>query len=210
MKTNKIKTQNELQQIFKNSTLYLKPGSTITYKGNLILGNNIEFSGINIFGIGNKINSNCQIMNVKLGINNTILSNSIIQDSEIKNDNSIGPFCFLRQHNIIGSNNNFGTFVEIKKSKIDDHNKMAHNIFLGDCEIKSQNIIGAGVITANYDKGKHHKCKIGNKVFIGCNSTIISPVKIENNVIIAAGSKINFDLKKDTKIIQKNTNYFTK
>ncbi len=208
MKTNKIKSQIELQNTFNNKTLYLEIGSTITYRGNLKLGNNIEFKGNNIFGNNNIIKSNCQIDDITLGNNNTIFPNSILQNSKIKDGNSLGPFCFIRQFNTIGSNNHLGAFVEIKKSKIHNHNQMAHNIFLGDCEIKSHNIIGAGVITANYNKGEHHNCKIGNKVFIGCNTTIISPVEIENNVVIAAGSKINFNLKKNTKIIQKNNNYF--
>ena len=207
MKTNKIDNQDDLQRIFNNKSLYLKRGSILIFKTNLKLGNNIEFEGENIFGKNNKIESNCKIHNVKLGNDNLIFSNSIIQDSEIKNDNSFGPFCFIRQFNLIGSNNHFGTFVEIKKSKILNKNKLAHNIFIGDCNIKSENIIGAGVITANYDKGKHHKSKIGNKVFIGCNTTIISPVIFGDNVTIAAGSKINFDLK-EYKNNSKSINHF--
>lgn len=210
MKTYKIDNQDVLQEFFQNKTLYLKKDSKIIFKSNLKLGNNIEFEGKNIFGRDNDIKSNCQISNLSLGNKNLILSNSFINETEIKHNNFLGPFCFLRQKNTIGSFNHIGTFVEIKKSKILNRNNLAHNIFLGDCEIQSQNIIGAGVITANYNKGRHYKCKIGNNVFIGCNTTIISPVVFEDNVTIAAGSKINFNLKKNTKIIQKNINYFPK
>lgn len=210
MKTYKIDNQDVLQEFFQNMSLYLKKGSKIIFKNNLKLGNNIEFEGKNILGSGNEIKSNCQINNLTLGNNNLILSNSHIGDTEIKHNNFLGPFCFLRQKNSIGSFNHIGTFVEIKKSKIKNKNKLAHNIFLGDCEIQSENIIGAGVITANFNRGRHYKCKIGNKVFIGCNTTIISPVVFGDNVTIAAGSKVNFNLKKNTKIIQKNINYFPK
>lgn len=210
MKTVKIFDQNHLRDFFQNNTLYLEKNSNLQFNEDLKIGNNIEFSGVNIFGVGNKIFSNCIFENVKIGNKNTINYNSIIKDTKIKNGNFIGPFCFIRGSCEIGSKNNLGTFVELKKSKIINNNKLAHNIYIGDCEIKSNNIIGAGVITANYSNNKINLCKIGSNNFIGCNSTLISPLKLANNVIIAAGCKINFDIKSNTKIIQKNLNYFSK
>lgn len=210
MKTIKISNQNDLRDYFGNKTLYLSKKSTIQFKGSLKLGNNIEFYGINFFGFNNKILSNCIFENVDMGNHNTIKQNSIIKDVKIKNENFLGPFCLIRDFCKIGSKNHLGTFVELKKSSIMNSNKLAHNIYIGDCEIKSNNIIGAGVITANYSNGKINNCKIGSKNFIGCNSTLIHPIKFGNNITVAAGSKINFNLKSNTKIIQKNLNYFSK
>ena len=70
MKTIKISNQNDLRDYFGNKTLYLSKKSTIQFKGSLKLGNNIEFSGINVFGFNNKILSNCIFENVETRKNN--------------------------------------------------------------------------------------------------------------------------------------------
>lgn len=210
MKTIKIKTDQELKNYFKNNSIVLKSNASLTFKDKIEIGNYIEFDGTNIFGENNKIQNNCSITNVKLGKDNLIKQNCIIENSTIKNFNVFGPFCFLRDFCKIGHLNKIGTFVEIKNSTLLNHNKLAHNIFLGDTSIKSHNIIGAGVITANYSKGKYNNCLIGNNTFIGCNTTIISPVKFGDNIIVGAGSTINFNIEKNTKVIQKNLNYFSK
>lgn len=210
MKTIKINNQKDLRAYFNNDTLFLSKNSSLIFKGKLKLGNNIEITGTNVLGFNNQISSNCNLVNINIGNENLINANSIINHAVLKNKNIIGPFCYIREKCRIGSFNRLGTFVEIKKTSMLNFNKLAHNIYLGDCEIKSKNIIGAGVITANFSNGKIYKCVIGNNSFIGCNSTIISPSKLGNNVIVAAGSKINFDLKSNTKLIQKNLNHFSK
>ena len=42
----------------------------------------------------------------------------------------------------------------------------------------------------NYDGSKKHKTKIGNNVFIGCNTNLVSPVELKDNSYTAAGSTI--------------------
>ena len=42
----------------------------------------------------------------------------------------------------------------------------------------------------NYDGKKKHKTIIGNNAFIGCNTNLVSPVEVEDNTYIAAGSTI--------------------
>ena len=42
----------------------------------------------------------------------------------------------------------------------------------------------------NYDGKVKHKTIVGNNVFIGCNTNLISPVKVNDNSYIAAGSTI--------------------
>ena len=42
----------------------------------------------------------------------------------------------------------------------------------------------------NYDGQKKHKTKIGNNVFIGCNTNLVSPVELKDNSYTAAGSTI--------------------
>ena len=83
-----------------------------------------------------------------------------------------------------------GNFVEVKKSTIGKKSKVNHLSYIGDSEVGENVNIGAGTITCNYDGFKKHKTKIFNNVFIGSNSSLVAPIKIEKNSIIGAGSVI--------------------
>ena len=50
-------------------------------------------------------------------------------------------------------------------------------------------------IDVNYNRKNKNKTIIGNNSFIGCNTNLISPVKVEDNTYIAAGSTITNDVK---------------
>ena len=49
---------------------------------------------------------------------------------------------------------------------------------------------GCGTVVVNYDGKAKYKTTIGNNVFIGCNTNLVSPVEVEDNTYIAAGSTI--------------------
>ncbi|MEZ8851008.1 DapH/DapD/GlmU-related protein [Vibrio cyclitrophicus] len=42
---------------------------------------------------------------------------------------------------------------------------------------------------------------IGNNVFIGSNAVIVGDIKVEDNVIIGAGTLVNFDVPKNSKVV---------
>ena len=46
----------------------------------------------------------------------------------------------------------------------------------------------------NYDGYNKHRCTIGNDVFIGCNTNLVAPVRLENDTYTAAGSTITKDV----------------
>lgn len=56
------------------------------------------------------------------------------------------------------------------------------------------------------DKGKRHPT-IGNNVMIGAGSIILGPITIEDNVKIGAGSIVVKDVKKNTTVISKYSEY---
>ena len=76
--------------------------------------------------------------------------------------------------------------------------KANHFSYIGDAEIGEDTNIGAGSITCNYDGKEKHQTKIGNKSFIGTNSSIVAPVTIGSNAYIAAGSVITKDVPDDS------------
>ncbi|QCX33739.1 bifunctional UDP-N-acetylglucosamine diphosphorylase/glucosamine-1-phosphate N-acetyltransferase GlmU [Caloramator sp. E03] len=119
---------------------------------------------------------------------------SIILNSLVKSNAKIGPFAYIRPESEIGKEAKIGDFVEVKKSKIGDGTKIPHLTYVGDAEIGQGCNLGCGTITVNYDGTNKHKTIIGNKAFIGCNASIVAPVKIGNNAYIAAGSTITKDV----------------
>ena len=123
-----------------------------------------------------------------------VKSFSHIEECKIKNGAMIGPFARIRGGTVIGKKSKVGNFVEIKKSNISENVKINHLSYVGDSEVGDSTNIGAGTITCNYDGKNKYKTKIGNKSFIGSNSTIIAPIKIGNNVTMGAGSVFNKDI----------------
>ncbi|HHY23162.1 MAG TPA: bifunctional UDP-N-acetylglucosamine diphosphorylase/glucosamine-1-phosphate N-acetyltransferase GlmU, partial [Clostridiaceae bacterium] len=120
--------------------------------------------------------------------------NSIVVESVIGNNTSIGPFAYIRPENRIGSNVKIGDFVELKKSVIGDKTKIPHLSYIGDTTVGKNTNIACGVITVNYNGKEKNRTDIGNNTFVGCNVNLIAPVKVEDNSYIAAGSTITDDV----------------
>ena len=153
------------------------------------------------FSIDTKIGKNVIIEeNVKVRKNVIIKSGSLIKNFSdlegvvIKENCSIGPHARIRPDSKINQNCKIGNYVEIKNSSIGNNTSISHLAYVGDSKIGNKVNIGAGCITCNYDGIKKNKTIIGNKAFIGSNTSLIAPVKIGNNVKIAAGSVINKDI----------------
>jgi len=133
-------------------------------------------------------------------IKSKIKANSIIEEAVIKNS-EIGPMARIRPKSEI-THSKIGNFVEVKASKLNNV-KAGHLSYLGDSEIDSGTNIGAGTITCNYDGKNKYKTKIGKNVFVGSDTKLIAPIVIEDEVIIAAGSVVNKDVKKGSLAISR-------
>lgn len=123
-----------------------------------------------------------------------IKSHSVISDSIIKNRAKVGPFAYLRNETILEENSSIGSFVEVKKSRLDSKSKAKHLAYIGDATIGKNVNIGAGVVIANYDGFAKHKTKIEDNVFIGSNSLLVAPLNIGKGAFVAGGSVINKDV----------------
>ena len=132
--------------------------------------------------------------NVNIGNDVQILSFSHLTNCKIQQKSIIGPFARLRDKTLIGPNSKIGNFVEIKNSKLKKEIKVSHLSYLGDTDIGEKTNVGAGTITCNYDGKKKSKTIIGKNAFIGSNSSLIAPIKIGNNTVLAAGSVFNKDI----------------
>jgi len=132
--------------------------------------------------------------------NSHIKANSVIEDSHIEYS-SIGPMARVRPGSFI-KDTHIGNFVEVKNSRLIGV-KAGHLSYLGDSEIDTGTNIGAGTITCNYDGKKKYKTIIGKNVFVGSDTQLVAPVKIEDDVIIAAGTTVTKDIEKGSLAISR-------
>ena len=141
---------------------------------------------------------------VKIGNNTYIKSFTHIEGTKIENNVVVGPYARLRPGTILKSNTKIGNFVETKKSSINNNSKVNHLSYIGDTTIGKNSNIGAGTITCNYDGNKKSKTKISDNVFVGSNSALVAPVKLEKNSMVGAGSVITRDVKKNSLAITRS------
>ena len=128
--------------------------------------------------------------NVSVGNNVRILSFSHLEGVKIENNVNIGPYARLRPGTILKSGSKVGNFVEVKKSIIGKDSKLNHLSYIGDTKLGKKVNIGAGTITCNYNGIKKSKTSIGDEVFVGSNSSLVAPIKLEKKSTIGAGSVI--------------------
>ena len=64
----------------------------------------------------------------------------------------------------------------------------------GNAELGENCNIGCGVIFANYNGKEKHRTVVGSNCFIGSNSNLVAPLKIEDNAYICAGTTVTEDL----------------
>ena len=128
--------------------------------------------------------------NVSIGNNVRILSFSHLEGVKIENNVSVGPYARLRPGTILQTGSKVGNFVEVKKSIIGKNSKLNHLSYIGDSKLGKKVNIGAGTITCNYDGNKKSKTSIGDGVFVGSNSSLVAPIKLEKKSVIGAGSVI--------------------
>jgi bifunctional UDP-N-acetylglucosamine pyrophosphorylase/glucosamine-1-phosphate N-acetyltransferase len=140
------------------------------------------------------IRSFSRITNCRIGARTTVLEGCVLVSSEIGEDVYLGPFAHLRQNVTLGDDTKVGNFVEMKKSKLGRGSKASHLAYVGDATVGQYVNIGAGVITANYDGTHKHETHIDDDAFIGTNSTLIAPVRVEKGAFVAAGSTITDDV----------------
>lgn len=134
-----------------------------------------------------------RISNSAIGDRTTVM-NSVILDSRIGCDTSVGPFAYMRPGSSVGDNCKVGDFVEVKNSNIGDGTKAAHLTYIGDADVGKNVNLGCGVVFVNYDGTNKYRSVVEDGSFIGCNSNLISPVKVGKGAYVAAGSNVTEDV----------------
>ena len=157
----------------------ISPNNTI--KGNTVIKNNVRLD------VGNHITDSI------LDEGSYVISSKLVH-SYIGKNTEVGPYAHVRADNVIGDNCKIGDFVELKKCRIGNGCKMGHLAYLGNVVMGNECNVGAGVVFANYDGKNKFTTAVGDRVFIGSQSTIVAPCKIDDGAFIGAGSVITHDV----------------
>ncbi len=179
-KSNSYRLSQEIlrNKALKNGVNLIAP-ETIFLSKDTIFGKNVTIEPYVVFG-----------PNVKIGDNSYIKSFSHVEGAKIEKNVVVGPYARLREGTILKENTKVGNFVETKKSSINKNSKINHLSYIGDAYIGKNTNIGAGTITCNYDGLSKFKTKISDNVFVGSNSSLVAPIKINKDSVIGAGSVI--------------------
>ena len=151
---------------------------------------NCVFEGDVVLGSDVIIGPNCSISGSVIGDGVEIKANSVIESSIIGDQASVGPFARLRAGTQLGKGSKIGNFVETKKAQLGKGSKVSHLSYVGDAKLGDHVNIGAGTITCNYDGVNKHQTTIGHHVFVGSNSTLVSPLTLADGSFVAAGSTL--------------------
>ncbi len=178
-------------------------GHDVQIESNVTIYPNTYITGPSIIKTGAKVGPNTEIHTSTIH-ENVKVKHSLVFDSEVHDNTVIGPFAHLRNGASIGKYNRIGNFVEVKNSKTGNGTKAAHLAYIGDTETGNNVNFGCGSITVNYDGVKKHKTMIGNDVFIGCNTNLVAPIEVGDNVFIAAGSTVTKNIPKGALAIARN------
>jgi bifunctional UDP-N-acetylglucosamine pyrophosphorylase/glucosamine-1-phosphate N-acetyltransferase len=166
---------------------------TVQFENDVIIEPQTHLRGHTVIRSGARIGPGSLIENSEIGENVRVLY-SVISDSQVAAESTIGPYAHLRGEAKVGQGCRVGNFVEIKKSTVGDRTNVAHLSYLGNATLGEQVNIGAGTITANYDGVNKHQTKIGKGSKTGANSVLVAPVTLGENVTVAAGSTITKDV----------------
>ncbi len=174
------------------ATAYIGPDVTIG--PDTIVHPFVFLEGRTAIGGQCELHAGTRVMASTLGARVTVFNHTVIADSKIGDDAHVGPFARIRPHTTLGARSHIGNFVEVKKSTVGDGTKIGHLSYIGDSSVGSGVNIGAGTITCNFDGRAKHRTSIGDKAFVGSDSTLVAPVSVGVGAYVAAGSAITQDV----------------
>lgn len=150
-----------------------------------------------VIGSGCTIGPNALVRDSSVGDNCRIFA-SVLEGAQVEDEVVIGPFSHLRKGAHLAKGVHIGNFGEVKNSTLGAGTKMGHFSYIGDASIGNNVNIGAGTITCNYDGVRKNQTEIEDDVFIGSDTMLVAPVKLEKGSRTGAGSVVTKDVPQNT------------
>jgi len=170
------------------ATAYI--GEQVEIGRDSVVGPNVQILGRSKVGAGVRIEGTAYLRDVEIGDGCHLKLGVRAEECHIGPHCEIGPFANLRTGTELEGRNRIGNFVETKKARLGEGTKASHLSYLGDTVIGRETNIGCGVITVNYDGYDKHLTRIGNRCMIGCDTQLVAPVKVGDDVYVASGTTI--------------------
>jgi len=168
----------------------------VDIRGKVTVGRDVELDvdvvleGEVRLGDGVRIGPFCRLKDVSLAAGTEVRAHCDLDGARTEGAVMIGPFARLRPGTVLADGAHIGNFVEAKNATVGVGSKANHLTYLGDAVIGAGVNVGAGTITCNYDGVNKATTTIGDRAFIGSNSSLVAPVTIGEGATIAAGSVI--------------------
>jgi len=173
-------------------TTYIDEGVTIGK--DTVIGPNTQLRGKTIIGERCRIDGTAFITDVEIGDDVELKFSVMLTSSRVGAGAIIGPFAQLRPGTELGRKVHIGNFVEAKAAHIGDGTKANHLTYLGDVTIGRDSNIGAGTITCNYDGFQKYQTKIGDRVQVGSDTTLIAPITLGDDAYVATASTVRHNV----------------
>ena len=188
-----------LDRLMADGVTILDPAATyvddtVTVGPDTVLYPGVVLEAGTTVGAESVVGTGCQVRASRLGERVLLKPYCVLTEAEVEAGAEVGPFCHLRPRAHIGPGAHIGNFVEIKKSRIGRGSKANHLAYIGDATVGDGVNIGAGTITCNYDGVAKHETTIGDRAFVGTNSSLVAPLTIGEGAHIGAGSVITKDV----------------
>jgi bifunctional UDP-N-acetylglucosamine pyrophosphorylase/glucosamine-1-phosphate N-acetyltransferase len=172
-------------------TVEIDPGVSIGRE--TVVEGHVQLLGITVIGEHCRIESGSRLESARLG-KGVVVRSSRILDSRLGDHSDAGPFAHIRGGSVLERNVHVGTNTEIKGSKLAAGVRAGHFAYIGDAQVGRDVNVGAGCVFANYDGKDKFRCVIGDKVFLGSNSTLVAPVKVGARAVVGAGAVVTRDV----------------
>ncbi|MEQ1962778.1 bifunctional UDP-N-acetylglucosamine diphosphorylase/glucosamine-1-phosphate N-acetyltransferase GlmU [Xenorhabdus khoisanae] len=176
---------------------------TLEHGRDVVIDTNVIIEGHVTLGNHVHIGSGCILKNCIIGDGTVISPYTVIEDSELAAECTVGPFARLRPGSKLAEKAHVGNFVEMKKSSLGKGSKAGHLTYLGDSEIGNNVNIGAGTITCNYDGANKFKTIIGDDVFVGSDTQLVAPVTVAKGATIGAGTTVTKNVAENELVISR-------
>ena len=194
-------SESKLREAAKAGAVIMSPETTFI-ADSVKLGRGAKIYPMNVLDGTTEIGENavvysyCDLTDTVVGANSEIRSSYAV-GARIGERTTVGPFACLRAGATIGNASRIGDFVEVKNSVLGDGVKAAHLTYIGDADVGAGTNVGCGTVFANYDGVKKRRSRVGEGVFIGCNTNLIAPVNVGDGAYIAGGSTVTDDVPED-------------
>ena len=157
------------------------------------IGPHCVLTGGTRIGAGTRLVQGCLLEHCIVG-ENCELRHVRGLESVIENNVQAGPYVNMRPGTVLRDGVKVGNFVETKNADVGPGSKLPHLQYIGDATLGEGCNIGAGTIFCNYDGFSKNHTTLGDRVFIGSNSSIQGGVTIGDDAYVAMASAITRDI----------------